>query len=129
MVRGTEPVHLPRLGLGQRCRRRPRRFCFILLTVALLRSIALGTSVMSSLIRTIPPVSLATSVPLPIAIPTSAAANAGASFIPSQPLRLSFRSSEASSRYPLSDPGGRWRLSCQCREFALSLLRFFHYRL
>src|SRR5213594_1997277 len=60
-----------------------RRFCFILLTVALLKSRALGTSVRSSLMRIIPPVSFATSVPLPMAIPTSAAASAGASFIPS----------------------------------------------
>src|SRR5205809_1462759 len=46
-----------------------------------------------------------------------------------QPLRLSYRSSEASLLYPLSDPGRRWRLPCQCQESALSPLQFFHYPL
>ncbi len=44
---------------------------------------AATTSVRSSRIRTISPLSIATSVPLPMAIPTSACASAGASLIPS----------------------------------------------
>ncbi len=59
------------------------RFCFIFETVLFPKSNAVTTSLISSLISMIPPVSLATSVQEPIAIPKSALANAGASLIQS----------------------------------------------
>ena len=59
------------------------KFCLILRIVALLNLIAVETSIKSLLIKTISADSIATSVPLPIAIPTLACAKAGASLIPS----------------------------------------------
>ena len=53
------------------------------LMVALLNSIAVGTSIKSLRISTMSADSIATSVPEPMAIPTSAWASAGASLIPS----------------------------------------------
>ena len=51
--------------------------------VALLNLIAVDTSIKSLFIKTISADSIATSVPLPMAIPISACAKAGASLIPS----------------------------------------------
>ena len=60
-----------------------KRFNLIRLKVFLLNSKALATSRKSFFIKTIPPDSIAISVPEPMAIPTSAIVKAGASLIPS----------------------------------------------
>src|SRR3989338_7170984 len=59
------------------------RFILIVLMVFLESSIADATDLKSLLISVISPASIATSVPVPMAIPTSAAAKAGASLMPS----------------------------------------------
>ena len=59
------------------------KFSLIFLIVALLNLIAVTTSFKSLFIRTISADSMATSVPEPMAIPTSACTRAGASLIPS----------------------------------------------
>lgn len=56
--------------------------------VALLNSTAVGTSIKSLRISTMSADSIATSVPEPIAIPTSAWASAGASLIRHPPSQL-----------------------------------------
>ena len=65
----------------------------MLVIVLLLNLIAIGTSNKSLLIKTISADSIATSVPLPIAIPISAWAKAGASFIPSPTMATNLPSS------------------------------------
>lgn len=60
-----------------------KRFCFIFATVALESFITFAISPGSDFIKIIFAVSRATSVPAPMAIPTSALTKAGASFIPS----------------------------------------------
>ena len=59
------------------------RFCLILRKVRRLASIAPATSLGSGRIRVMAAVSIATSVPVPSAMPTVARASAGASFTPS----------------------------------------------
>ena len=59
------------------------RFSLIFRITALLKRIAPTASIRSFFIRTMSALSMATSVPAPIAIPTSAEASAGASLIPS----------------------------------------------
>ena len=54
---------------------------------------AVGTSSKSLLIKTISADSIATSVPLPMAIPICACAKAGASFIPSPTIATNLPSS------------------------------------
>ena len=58
-------------------------FCFILRRLARLKRIILTTSIGLLLTRISPADSTATSVPLPMAMPTSARDSAGASFTPS----------------------------------------------
>src|SRR3990172_8205088 len=60
--------------------------------VARLKAIAVATPFNSPLIRTMSPDSIAMSVPVPIAIPTSAWASAGASLIPSPTIATTFPS-------------------------------------
>ncbi|CEG10680.1 hypothetical protein BN961_04122 [Afipia felis] len=59
------------------------RFCLMLLIVASDRRRARMIPIKSPLRRVTPALSIATSVPVPMAMPTSAAARAGASFTPS----------------------------------------------
>ena len=68
------------------------KFSLIFLIVALLNSIAVGTSIKSLCINTISADSIATSVPVPIAIPISAWASAGASLMPSPTIATFFPS-------------------------------------
>ena len=60
-----------------------KRFCLIFLMVALLSLMAVTIPLRSPLIRVISAASIATSVPVPMAKPTSAVTSAGASLIPS----------------------------------------------
>ena len=69
-----------------------KRFCLIFRMVALLNVIAVTTPLKSPLIRVISADSMATSVPVPRAMPISACAKAGASFIPSPTIATIFPS-------------------------------------
>lgn len=60
-----------------------KRFCLIFRSVALDSSMALAAFLRSPFTITKSPVSIAISVPVPIAIPTSALAREGESFMPS----------------------------------------------
>ena len=61
----------------------PNKFCLMFLVVSLEICIASTTEYIDPCIKAISALSIATSVPVPIANPMSAAASAGASFIPS----------------------------------------------
>ena len=74
------------------------RFCRILATVRAEISIAAGTSIGSPRISVMPAVCMATSVPVAMAMPTSAAASAGASLMPSPTMATAPPPASARSR-------------------------------
>src|SRR3990170_1402277 len=108
------------------------RFCRTFPIVALATSMALTTSRRSSLMRMTWPVSLATSVPVPMAIPTSACARAGASLMPSpiiatrRPRSWSALTSRALSSGKTS---ASTRSSPTCRPMASAVRRNEHHGL